>query len=363
MIELDGSYCEGGGAIVRVALALSTITGKAFKISNIRKGRCTSGLKNQHLYCIESLKKLCNAEVKGAELGSCSVEYSPGKIEGKTISIDIETAGSITLLLQALLMPCCFADKKVRLGLKGGTDVKWSMPFDYFKEVILSQLRKYADIDVSLLRRGYYPKGNGNIGINIKPKYNINEYENFNGFLEKLREGSKGINLTEQGDLIQIKGISHAAKELENANVAERQAKAAKLYLNKMNCPVNIDIEYSDSLCAGSGITLYAVFSNDMEEIDFLNPIRIGADSLGERGKKAEIVGNEAAERLVNEINYKAPVDEYLADNLIPWLALFGGKMKVAKLSNHLTTNIYVVEKFLDVKFDVDKENKVVSVK
>ena len=172
MIEIDGSYCEGGGQIMRTALALSTITGKPFKVSNIRKGRCTSGLKNQHLYCIEALKKLCNADVKGASIGSECVEYSPGKIEGKTISIDIETAGSITLLLQALLMPCCFADKKTRLRLKGGTDVKWSMPFDYFKEILLPQLRKYDNIDVSLQRRGYYPKGGGKVDITIKPKYN-----------------------------------------------------------------------------------------------------------------------------------------------------------------------------------------------
>jgi len=363
MIELDGSYGEGGGQIIRTALALSTITQKPFKISNIRKGRCVAGLKNQHLFCIEALRKLCNADVIGGEIGSHNVEYSPGKIEGKTISIDIGTAGSITLLLQALLVPCCFADRKVRLRLKGGTDVKWSMPFDYFKEILLPQLRKYADIDVSLLKRGYYPKGGGRVDITIKPKYNINEHENFDDFWKMLKEESKKIELMEQAHLIQIKGISHAAKELEKAEVAARQAKAAKLFLNKMNCPVNIDVEYSDSLCAGSGITLYAIFSKDKEDIDFLNPIRIGADSLGERGKRAEVVGKQAAERLINEINYKAAVDEYLGDNLIPWFALFSGQMKVAKISNHLTTNIYVVEAFLGKMFDVDEKEKVVSVK
>ena len=118
MIELNGSWGEGGGQIIRTALALSTITGKPFKINNIRKGRRVSGLKNQHLYCIEALKKLCNADAKGMEIGSEYVEYSPKKIQGKTISIDIETAGSITLLLQALLIPCCFSDKKIRLKIK-----------------------------------------------------------------------------------------------------------------------------------------------------------------------------------------------------------------------------------------------------
>ncbi len=125
-----------------------------------------------------------------------------------------------------------------------------------------------------------------------------------------------------------------------------------------MNCPLDISIEYSDSLSAGSGITLWAIFSKDPDEIDMVNPIRIGSDSLGERGKKAEIVGREAAERLINEINYGAPVDEYLADNMIPWLGIFTGKMKAAKISNHTLTNIYVAEKFIGKVFKINNQNR-----
>ena len=362
MIEIDGSYGEGGGQIVRTALALSTITGKPFKVDKIRHGRCNSGLKNQHMFCIDTLEKLTNAKTKGAFTGSYSFEYEPGTIKGRTLSIDIETAGSITLLLQAVLLPCCFANTKTRLKIKGGTDVKWSMPWDYFKEILLPQLRRFADIDVKLLKRGYYPKGDGLVEVNIKPKFKLEDSESFDDFLKKLREENIGFDLVEQGHLIQIKGVSHSSKDLGKAEVSERQAKAAELGLNELGCPVNIDIEYSDSLCPGAGITTYAVFSKDKEDIDINRPIRIGSDSLGERGKKAEIVGKEAAERLVNEINYKAPVDDYLADNMIPWLALFGGKIKVAKISNHLKTNIYIVEKFLDVKFEIDESNKIISV-
>ena len=146
MISLDGNYLEGGGQIVRTALALSTITGKEFEVKGIRKGRCSSGLKNQHLYCVKALQQLCNAKVEGDKLGSEYLKYTPGKLEGKQISVDIGTAGSITLFLQALLLPCIFADKKVRLKIKGGTDVKWSMPLDYFREILFPQLTKYADI-------------------------------------------------------------------------------------------------------------------------------------------------------------------------------------------------------------------------
>ncbi len=280
MIKLDGNHLEGGGQIVRTALALSTITGKEFEVDNIRKGRKSPGLKNQHLYCVKALQELCNAKVKGAELGSEYLHYKPGKISGKTISIDIGTAGSITLLLQALLLPSMFSDKKVRLKIKGGTDTKWSMPVDYFREILLPQLRKYADINFKLERRGYYPKGDGKVDIKIKPK----------------QDKSKKIEIMEQGYLMHVKGISHASFDLQKAEVAERQSRAAKLLLNKLNVPVQIRTEYVNTASTGSGIVLWAIFSKDKDEIDFNNPIRIGADSLGERGKRAEEVGKEAAE-------------------------------------------------------------------
>src|SRR3989339_1721617 len=126
MIELDGSYGSGGGQIVRTALALSTITQKAFEVSDIRKGRSKPGLKNQHLFCIKALEELCNAKTEGAELGSTHLKYQPEKIKPQTLSIDIGTAGSITLLLQSLLIPAVFTNSKIRLKVSGGTDVIWS---------------------------------------------------------------------------------------------------------------------------------------------------------------------------------------------------------------------------------------------
>jgi len=103
MIELDGSYLEGGGSIARIALALSTLTQKPFEITNIRKNRPQSGLKHQHLFCIKALEKLCNAKTEGASLGSTSLKYVPEKIEGKTIDIDIQTAGSIFIPTSSLI--------------------------------------------------------------------------------------------------------------------------------------------------------------------------------------------------------------------------------------------------------------------
>jgi RNA 3'-terminal phosphate cyclase (GTP) len=348
MIKLEGSYLEGGGQIVRTALALSTLTGKPFEVDSIRKGRPIPGLKNQHLFCVKALERLCNAKIEGDELGSTYLKYWPQQIKGQTISIDIGTAGSITLLLQSLLIPSIFADSKARLKITGGSDVIWSPQFDYFNNVIIPQVRRYADIEVKLERRGYYPKGGGKVGIKIKPKFS----------LLNIKEAPK-IDLSEQGNLIQIKGISHASTDLEKGNVAERQARAAKLVLNKFNCPVKIQTEYCETLSTGSGITLWAVFSKG-EETDFNEPIIIGTDNLGERGKRAEVVGKEAAEKLVKEIESKAPVDLHLADNLIPFLSSFGGKIKVSKITDHALTNIYVCEQFFDKKFEVNKENGII---
>jgi len=310
MIQLDGSHGEGGGSICRIALALSTLTQQPFEITNIRKNRSQPGLKNQHLFCIKALEKLCNAQAEGATLGSTSLKYHPKKIEGKTIDIDIQTAGSITLFLQSLLLPSLFANKTVKFSVLGGTDTKWSPSFDYFNNIFLPQIQKYAEIDCKLIKRGYYPKGQGQVQIKINPRSKISDFKDFNEFYNGLKENALKINLTEQGNLIQIKGISHASSNLQEANVAERQAKSAEISLKHYNCPINIQAEYSETLSTGSGITLWAIFSKDEDEIDDRNPIRLGSDALGEKGKKAEIVGQEAAQALAAEIESKAPVDK-----------------------------------------------------
>src|SRR3989338_817908 len=187
MIQLDGSYMEGGGSIARVALALSTLTQQPFEITNIRKNRPQPGLKNQHLFCIKALEKLCSASSEGAYLGSTELKYWPNKMGGKAIDVDIETAGSISLFLQAILLPSMFADKPVKLNIIGGTDGKWAAPIDYFMEVFLRQIQKYAGMECKLIKRGYYPKGNGKVEIKIKPVYKLSDFNNFDEFYSNLK--------------------------------------------------------------------------------------------------------------------------------------------------------------------------------
>ncbi|MBI3026925.1 RNA 3'-terminal phosphate cyclase [Candidatus Woesearchaeota archaeon] len=364
MIKIDGSYGEAGGQIVRTALALSTITQKPFEIYDIRKGRKDSGLKSQHLYCAKALQELCSADIEGAELGSLYLKYHPKKIVAKNLDIDIETAGSITLLLQALLLPSIFLSKPITITISGGTDTRWSMPFDYFFNVLLPQLQRFAKIEAKLLKRGYYPKGNGKVEIKIASKYKLNDFSSFDEFHKHLIQNVQKYNLIEQHYLIQIKGISHASSNLQNAKVAERQAEFARNMLkSKYNIPINISTQYQETLSTGSGITLWAIFSKDKDDIDENNPIRLGADALGEQGKRAEIVAEEAAKNLIMEIESKAPVDMHLADQILPFAGLIGNsKIKVSEITNHCRTNIYTINQFLGQVFEIDEENNILSI-
>ena len=161
--------------------------------------------------------------------------------------------------------------------------------------------------------------------------------------------------------MIQIKGISHSSADLQNSNVAERQAKAAEMDLKKCNCPVNIRIEYNETWSTGSGITLWAIFSKNKDEIDMQNPIRLGADALGERGKKAEIVGAEAADKLIKEMESKAPVDRHLADQILKFMAIVGkSSIKTSSITNHAKSNIYTIEKFLGKTFEINEKENII---
>ena len=301
----------------------------------------------------------CNTE--NAEIQSEKLEFIPGKITTKNLDIDIGTAGSITLLLQSILLPLMFCDKKIRLKVKGGTDVAWSPPIDYLNNVILPQLRPYTNkLQLKILNRGYYPKGNGKVELIIDPKFQLKEFTTFEKFHQHLKQQNQPIQLIEQYNLIKINGIVNATKTLMKANVAERIKKSAQIELKNSeatkNTPINISVEYCDSLSDGCGITLWATFSKDKDEIDQNQPIRLGADSLGRRGR-------EAAQKLIKEIESGAAVDKNMADNILPILVLVGGQIKTSELTNHTLTNIYIIEQFLGKIFYIDEFNNIITTK
>ncbi len=328
MLEIDGSFGEGGGQIIRTAIALAAITGKEVEIKNIRTNRPNPGLSAQHLHAVKAVERLSGGYTKGLELRSSHLTFSPAVLKGFEGEIDIGTAGSITLLLQSLIPVALFADRETKVRITGGTDVKWSPPMDFYTKVFLKALHKMGCVvHMDLRSRGYYPKGAGLVDVHVAPAHKIK------GIVSAKHE-RKGI----------ITGISHS-RGLP-AHVAERQAKAAKRILREAGYDTEIKTEITNGgkMTTGSGITLWSGYKS--------------GSALGERGKRAEIVGEEAAETILKELESASTVDVHLADQLIPYIALAEGKseIKVREITNHLETNMYVTKQFLDVEFQVEKE-------
>ena len=170
MIEVDGSYGEGGGAVLRIATALSAVTSKPVHITNIRSGRPKPGLMPQHLNAVKAVAALSNASLSGLELGSTDIIFNPRSLSGGDYKIDIGTAGSITLILQAFMIPAAFADGPVTISITGGTDLRWSPSVDYLENVTLPILRLMGyKAQMNILQRGHYPRGGGFVELRIDP--------------------------------------------------------------------------------------------------------------------------------------------------------------------------------------------------
>jgi RNA 3'-terminal phosphate cyclase (ATP) len=331
LIDIDGSYGEGGGQILRSAIAASSITGRGVRIVNIRKSRPRPGLGVQHIKSLELAAQITGAAVEGIFPGSTSITYVPGEVRGGSYVVHLGTAGSISLVLQSVAPIAAFASAPVLLEVTGGTDVRWSPTIDYFRHVTLPALRLFGlRGEVQVLSRGYYPVGGGHVVARIEPS------------------SLKGIDVSVPGPHL-VRGVS-ASSRLP-AHVARRQADAARRYLEGMSIEVGeIEIDLRNGRSQGSSITLFSGL--------------LGGSALGERGVPAEKVGIEAASITANEIESGAAVDPFLCDQLVTFMALSKGPSVITtgSVTSHAVTNMWIMEKMTGRSFTVEK-NKVISIR
>jgi len=335
MIEVDGSFGEGGGQVLRTAVALAAVLSKDIHVFNIRAGRAEPGLRPQHMTGVKAAAELCSSELEGSQVGSTEFTFKPGKLRPGTFRFDVGTAGSITLVLQTLMPILAFVPGNVQLEITGGTDVKWSPPIDYLRLVTLPILRKIGyQAELETVRRGHYPKGGGLVRFSTQGA----------SILHSVTDKSPN-------SISKIYGISHAA-DLPR-HVAERQARAAKKRLEDAKLPSpSIDLEVIDDrgqLGPGSGMVLSAETQNGNI---------LGSDALGERGIPAEEVGSSAGKVLVEEIESGAMLDRHMGDIIVPYLVLAQGtsEVSISRVTQHTQTNVKVAEWLTGVRLDLEGE-------
>lgn len=334
MIEVDGSYGEGGGQILRTALSLSCISGRPFRMVNIRKGRKNPGLAPQHLVSVRAAREISGAHVSGDRQGSVELVFSPGEVRGGDVVLDVGTAGSALLVLQTIALPLLFAREPSTVTVRGGTHVPGSPAFHYASSVLLPALgRLGASLSASIGSYGFYPRGGGEIRAEIFPS-----------------QGIRPLSLTERGRILSVRGWS-AAGNLP-LSIARRQRDAAikniSARLPDADFPVNIEVLPVPTPGQGTFLFLLARTENSLA----------GFSSLGERGKRAEEVGMEAAAALSAYCETGAALDPHLPDQLLPYLAMCGEEsaFTTSRVTEHLLTNLRTIGLFREIRFLVEGE-------
>jgi len=326
MIRIDGSGFEGGGQIIRGAVALSACTKTPVEIFNIRKNRQKPGLAAQHIAAVKAVAGVCEAGVSGLYQGSEKLTFEPEKIRNTDVFVEVGTAGSIPLVLQAWLPPALLHGGRIRVT--GGTEVQMSPTIDYTEKVFFEALSVHgAEIDTDIVKRGYFPEGGGEVVVSVEKS-----------IIKRLRMN---------GDDTGYCGIVSSSQNLPD-HVAERQVKGAMEILgDAMHNPV-IEIDRRRGISTGTSCTVWSGFS--------------GGTALGRRGLPSEKVGKMAAERLLSEISEGVSVDAHLTDQLIVILALYGGEFTTSGLSLHAETVCWLAGEFGYEITVTEQENGVIEV-
>ncbi|MCA1613080.1 MAG: RNA 3'-terminal phosphate cyclase [Acidobacteria bacterium] len=327
MIDIDGSYGEGGGQIIRTSLALSLVTGKAFCARSVRARRERPGLQRQHLTAVNAAAAVGRAKVEGANVGSDHFSFEPGEVAAGDYNFSIGTAGSTTLLLQAILPPLMRAAAPSLLTLEGGTHNVHAPPFDFIERVFLPVVNRTGPrVSAELARYGFYPPGGGQLTVLIEPA----------GELRRLE-------LTERGRV--RRRLARALVVNLQPHVAERELSVVRERLGWAAGETEVATS-TNALSPGNVLTLEI-------EGERLTELFTG---VGERGVRAETVAGRVCDEAEAYLAHGAPVGEHLADQLLIPLALArGGSYVTGPPSLHTTTNIEVIKKFLDVEISLTR--------
>jgi RNA 3'-terminal phosphate cyclase (ATP) len=329
VLVLDASYGEGGGQILRAALSLSVVLRRPLTLTRIRARRRKPGLQPQHLVVVRALAALSDAEVRGDALDSTEVSFAPRTLRGGDHRFDIGavkgSAGSVSLLFQAVLPPLVFADQASRLRLAGGTHVPWSPPVHYLASVFLPALREIGPrVELTLERLGWYPRGGGEVTATIRPDRSYG-----------------GVRWVEPPARPAVTGVSVVSRL--PAAIAERQRRRALERLAARGLEAEIEIVVDTRALDPGTCLLLAVPGRGVHG---------GSSALGKRGRPAEAVADEAVDGLFAYLDGGGAVDDHLADQLVPILALAGtpSAFTCPGLTDHLRSVAWVVEQILPAR-------------
>jgi RNA 3'-terminal phosphate cyclase (ATP) len=337
-IHIDGRQGEGGGQILRTSLALAALLQQPVKIDSIRANRAQPGLKTQHLAGVLALARITDAEVIGAHKHSTRLEFAPRAIKGGKYRFEIVTAGAASMLFGAVLPALLFARQPSEVTITGGTHVPFSPPFHYLDKVFLPVVRKLGgDIDLELVRWGFYPKGGGEIRVHVKPC-----------------NGLHGVQLANRGELRSLQFSACSSVHLPG-HIAQREIAHAEMCLAEQKNKLRVRALKSQSFSPGNFVFLEAYYEHT----------GAGFSALGKRGKPAEEVADEACRAFRAFDMTIATVDSHLADQIILYASLAHGAsfFITEKVTSHLVTNIAVIRKFLPVNIELDNTTGQVSVK
>lgn len=334
MIAIDGSWGEGGGQLVRTAVALAAITGTAVRVFNVRAKRGKPGLAPQHLAAVRAVASVCDAHTEDLELRAGEFTFSPRSLKGGQFRFEIGTAGSITLVLQALLPALLASGKRVQVVVTGGSDVRQAPPVDYLAAVLLHHLaRMGASVTLTVARRGYYPRGGGEVSLDIEPC------------------ALQPITLLVPGEPRQLMGVSHVSNL--PAHIAERMRGAVIAQLPALAERAHITVRVlDDSGATGRGGAIVA-WAETGETV-------LGAARVAEIGVSAEALGAAVGQELRADIESGASVDVHAADQLLVYLALAGtgSSFTTRELTSHARTAMWLIGQFLPVRFATEREGR-----